>query len=129
MDCPCVNKKMLDGSDTLVENPYTQWSEINPDLPAIDIEVLGPPPTSGTRDAFAELAMEAGCNTFEFIENDAHKAACHMMREDDLFIEAGKNNNLIVQKLEANPNAIGIFRYSFLEQCAAAFLCHLFSMP
>jgi len=110
-----------DGSDTLVENPYTQWSEINPDLPAIDIEVLGPPPTSGTRDAFAELAMEAGCNTFEFIENmedDAHKAACHTMREDGFFIEAGENDNLIVQKLEANPNALGIFGYSFLEQNA-----------
>ena len=108
-----------DGSETLVENPYVQWSEINPALPAIDIEVLGPPPTSGTRDAFAELAMEGGCSQFEFIENlesDAHKATCHTMREDGAYVEAGENDNLIVQKLEANPDALGIFGFSFLEQ-------------
>ena len=108
-----------DGSEELVENPYTQWSEINPDLPAIDIEVLGPPPTSGTRDAFAELAMEGGCSQFEFIENmedDQFKSACHTMREDGAYIEAGENDNLIVQKLEANPDAVGIFGFSFLEQ-------------
>lgn len=108
-----------DGSEDVVENPYTQWSEINPDLPAIDIEVLGPPPTSGTRDAFAELAMEGGCNQFDFIKNmekDEHKAICHTMREDGAYIEAGENDNLIVQKLEANPDALGIFGFSFLEQ-------------
>jgi len=108
-----------DGSESLVENPYTQWSEINPDLPAIDIEVLGPPPTSGTRDAFAELAMEGGCGAFDFIttmEDDQMKATCHTMREDGAFIEAGENDNLIVQKLEANPKAVGIFGFSFLEQ-------------
>ncbi len=108
-----------DGSEALVENPYKQWSEINPDLPAIDIEVLGPPPTSGTRDAFAELAMEGGCKQFDFIkdmEDDDFKATCHTMREDGAFIEAGENDNLIVQKLEANPDAIGIFGFSFLEQ-------------
>ena len=108
-----------DGSEELVENPYTQWSEINPNLPEIDIEVLGPPPTSGTRDAFAELAMEGGCSQFEFIanmEDDQFKSACHTMREDGAFIEAGENDNLIVQKLEANPDAVGIFGYSFLEQ-------------
>jgi len=108
-----------DGAEEMVENPYTQWSQINPDLPAIDIEVLGPPPTSGTRDAFSELAMEGGCSQFEFIanmEDDDFKAACHTMREDGAYIEAGENDNLIVQKLEANPNAVGIFGYSFLEQ-------------
>lgn len=108
-----------DGSDTLVENPYKQWSDINPDLPAINIEVLGPPPTSGTRDAFLELAMEAGCEEFEFISNmeeNDFKQACHTMREDGVYVEAGENDNLIVQKLEANPNAVGIFGYSFLEQ-------------
>jgi len=108
-----------DGSDTMVDNPYTQWADINPALPAIDIEVLGPPPTSGTRDAFAELAMESGCSEFAFIENmedDDFKSACHTMREDGAYVEAGENDNLIVQKLEANPNALGIFGYSFLEQ-------------
>lgn len=108
-----------DGSETLIENPYQKWSEVNPELPAIDIEVLGPPPTSGTRDAFAELAMEGGCNQFEFIaamEGDEHKATCHTMREDGVYVEAGENDNLIVQKLEANPDALGIFGFSFLEQ-------------
>lgn len=108
-----------DGSETLVANPYTLWSEVNPALPAIEIEVLGPPPTSGTRDAFAELAMEGGCSTFAFIdamESDAFKSACHTMREDGRYVEAGENDNLIVQKLQANPDALGIFGYSFLEQ-------------
>ncbi len=108
-----------DGSESLVENPYKQWADVNPALPAIDIEVLGPPPTSGTRDAFAELAMEGGCGQFDFIRNmekDAHLSACHTMREDGAYIEAGENDNLIVQKLEANPDALGIFGFSFLEQ-------------
>ncbi len=105
--------------EELIENPYQQWSEINPDLPAIDIEVLGPPPTSGTRDAFVELAMEGGCEQFPAIkslEKDEFKAVCHTMREDGVYVEAGENDNLIVQKLEANPNALGIFGFSFLEQ-------------
>lgn len=108
-----------DGSEALVENPYQQWAEINPALPAVDIEVLGPPPTSGTRDAFVELAMEAGCKEFAFIEgmeDDQFEATCHTMREDGAFVEAGENDNLIVQKLEANPDALGIFGFSFLEQ-------------
>lgn len=108
-----------DGSESLVANPYTMWSEINPALPAIEIEVLGPPPTSGTRDAFAELAMEGGCSTFGFIEameGNQFKDTCHTMREDGRYVEAGENDNLIVQKLEANPDALGIFGYSFLEQ-------------
>ena len=108
-----------DGSETLVENPYKQWADVNPDLPAIDIEVLGPPPTSGTRDAFVELAMEGGCSTFDFVKNmedDEFKATCHTMREDGAYQDAGENDNLIVQKLEANPDAVGIFGFSFLEQ-------------
>jgi phosphate transport system substrate-binding protein len=103
----------------LVANPYRQWSEIDPSLPAIDIEVLGPPPTSGTRDAFLELAMEVGCENFPAVaalDDDAFTAACHTIREDGAYIEAGENDNLIVQKLEANPNAFGIFGYSFLDQ-------------
>ncbi len=108
-----------DGSDTLVENPYRTWSEINPDLPAKKIEVLGPPPTSGTRDAFVELAMEGGCEQIPFIkalDKQEFKTVCHTMREDGVYVEAGENDNLIVQKLVANPDALGIFGYSFLEQ-------------
>jgi len=108
-----------DGSESLVPNPYTTWNELNPELPSTAIEVLGPPPTSGTRDAFTELAMEGGCETFDFIKNMEKadfKATCHAMREDGAYVEAGENDNLIVQKLEANPDAVGIFGYSFLEQ-------------
>lgn len=111
-----------DGSATLIDNPYKTWKEINPTLPAKKIEVMGPPPTSGTRDAFVELAMEGGCKTFPFIaemkktDKNKFKALCHGMREDGAYIEAGENDNLIVQKLVANPDALGIFGYSFLEQ-------------
>ncbi len=106
----------------LVKNPYTTWSEVNPDLPAIKIEVLGPPPTSGTRDAFVELAMEGGCKATPWIaalkdtDKNRFKAICHTIREDGVFVEAGENDNLIVQKLQANPNAFGIFGFSFLDQ-------------
>ena len=106
----------------LVENPYETWAEVNPALPATRIEVLGPPPTSGTRDAFVELAMEGGCKSVAWIaalkksDKDRYKAICHTIREDGAFVEAGENDNLIVQKLEANPNAFGIFGFSFLDQ-------------
>jgi len=108
-----------DGSESLVENPYTMWSQVNPELPNKKIEVLGPPPTSGTRDAFVELAMDGGCSQIPFIkamEKKTRKAVCHTMREDGAYVEAGENDNLIVQKLQANPNALGIFGFSFLEQ-------------
>jgi phosphate transport system substrate-binding protein len=111
-----------EGGDELVPNPYKTWKDVNPDLPDTAIEVLGPPPTSGTRDAFAELAMEGGCKTFDFIktmkseDKSKYKAVCHGIREDGAYIEAGENDNLIVQKLEANPDAVGIFGFSFLDQ-------------
>jgi phosphate transport system substrate-binding protein len=117
-------KDVPDASGNLVANPHKTWKDVNPDLPANKIEVLGPPPTSGTRDAFVELAMEGGCNAYDSIkamkktDKDKHKAVCHGMREDGAFIEAGENDNLIVQKLVANPNAVGIFGYSFLDQNA-----------
>jgi phosphate transport system substrate-binding protein len=110
------------GTDTLVDNPYKTWNEINPTFPETKIEVLGPPPTSGTRDAFAELALEGGCKTFPFIkamkkqDKNKYKAVCHAVREDGGYVEAGENDNLIVQKLVANPDALGVFGYSFLEQ-------------
>jgi phosphate transport system substrate-binding protein len=106
----------------LVANPHQKWSDIDPSLPDVKIEVLGPPPTSGTRDAFVELAMEGGCGTFESVEalkktdKDAYKAACQSIREDGAWIDAGENDNLIVQKLEANPDAFGVFGFSFLDQ-------------
>ncbi|MEZ5541335.1 MAG: PstS family phosphate ABC transporter substrate-binding protein [Pseudomonadota bacterium] len=111
-----------DGSEKLVANPYKTWKDVNPTLPDTAIEVLGPPPTSGTRDAFVELAMEGGCDSFDWIkamkktDKDAYQAACQTIREDGAYIEAGENDNLIVQKLEANPKAVGIFGFSFLDQ-------------
>ena len=110
----------LDGK--LVDNPNRVWADIDPKLPAERIEILGPPPTSGTRDAFVELAMEGGCKTFAEIaslkksDKAAYKSLCHSIREDGAYVEAGENDNLIVQKLQANPRAFGIFGFSFLEQ-------------
>jgi phosphate transport system substrate-binding protein len=106
----------------LVPNPNKKWSDVDPSLPAIAIEVLGPPPTSGTRDAFVELAMEGGAKAFPMLadlkakDEDAFKAVAHAIREDGAYIEAGENDNLIVQKLQTNPRAFGVFGYSFLEQ-------------
>jgi len=111
-----------DGSEKLVANPYKTWKDVNPALPATAIEVLGPPPTSGTRDAFVELVMEHGCKDTPWVaameksDKNAFKAACFTIREDGAYIEAGENDNLIVQKLEANPDALGIFGFSFLDQ-------------
>ena len=106
----------------LIANPFQKWSDIDASLPDAKIEVLGPPPTSGTRDAFNELVMEAGCEAFKTstkgLEKKAHQAVCQGIREDGAYIEAGENDNLIVQKLEANPNAFGVFGFSFLDQNA-----------
>ena len=106
----------------LIDNPNKTWADVNPSLPDVRIEVLGPPPTSGTRDAFVELAMEGGCQSVAWVKNlkksdsNSYKTICHTIREDGAFVEAGENDNLIVQKLEANPNAFGIFGFSFLDQ-------------
>lgn len=117
-------KTVPDANGNFIDNPNDTWKDVNPSLPNTKIEVLGPPPTSGTRDAFVELAMEGGCSEYPEIaaikseDKSKFKAICHGMREDGAFIEAGENDNLIVQKLEANPDALGIFGYSFLEQNA-----------
>ena len=106
----------------LVANPYKKWSDIDPSLPNSKIEVLGPPPTSGTRDSFSELALEGGAKKFPTLaalrkkNKKAFKKVAHAVREDGAFVEAGENDNLIVNKLEANPNAYGIFGFSFLDQ-------------
>ncbi|MEM1049444.1 MAG: PstS family phosphate ABC transporter substrate-binding protein [Pseudomonadota bacterium] len=108
----------------LVANPYTNWSEIDPSLPNVKIEVLGPPPTSGTRDAFVELAMEEGAKQFELLadlrksDKKQFTSVAHSIREDGAYIEAGENDNLIVQKLQEAPNRFGIFGFSFLDQNA-----------
>ena len=113
-----------EGGDKLVANPYKTWKDVNASLPADKIEVLGPPPTSGTRDAFVELVMDHGCAAFEPInalkksDEKKFKAVCQTVREDGAYIEAGENDNLIVQKLEANPKSMGIFGFSFLDQNA-----------
>lgn len=140
--------KMIPGPDgKLIANPNKTWKDVNASLPATKIEVLGPPPTSGTRDAFVELAMEAGAKKYDDLaklrgsKDEAEikelmaklgipesafnkkgkkvfQAVAHAIREDGAFIEAGENDNLIVQKLEANPQALGIFGFSFLDQNA-----------
>jgi phosphate transport system substrate-binding protein len=103
-------------------NKAKTWKDVNAKLPAIPIRVYGPPPTSGTRDALTELILTAGCETNAGMKalaksnKDKHKAICTAVREDGAFIEAGENDNLIVQKLAANTNTVGIFGYSFLEE-------------
>ncbi len=105
-----------------VPNPHKTWKDVDASLPNLPIEVLGPPPTSGTRDAFNELAMEGGCKTFPDLKalkdsnEEEFKMICHSIREDGAYVEAGENDNLIVQKLVANPKALGVFGFSFLDQ-------------
>lgn len=104
----------------LVPNPFKTWSDIDSSLPNTRIEVLGPPPTSGTRDAFEELAMEGGAKKNDFMaalrksDKDKFGDVATTLREDGAFIEAGENDNLIVSKLVSNPNAFGVFGYSFV---------------
>ncbi|KRB86009.1 phosphate ABC transporter substrate-binding protein [Sphingomonas sp. Root710] len=117
--------------EALAATPYGKpntaktWKDIDPSLPAIAIRVYGPPPTSGTRDSFNELIMDKGCNAnaemaaLKKSDEARHKEVCTKVREDGAFVESGENDNLIVQKLIANPDAIGIFGYSFLEENAA----------
>ncbi len=106
----------------LVANPNKTWADVDASLPNVKIEVLGPPPTSGTRDAFAELALEGGAKKVEMLaalrksDKKAFGKVAHAVREDGAYVEAGENDNLIVQKLQANPNAVGIFGFSFLDQ-------------
>ena len=115
-------KQVPDAAGKLVTNPNKTWKDVNPLLPAVKIEVLGPPPTSGTRDAFVELAMETGARKFKVLadlrakDEKAFTAIAHNIREDGAYVEAGENDNLIVQKLQSNPNAVGIFGFSFLAQ-------------
>lgn len=113
---------LVDGK--FVENTVQTWADIDPSLTADKIEVLGPPPTSGTRDSFVELVLEKECKVAVKkaglkLTPDEDKQYCKSVREDGAYVEAGENDNLIVQKLQANPKAFGIFGYSFLEQNAS----------
>ncbi len=110
-----------------VDNPFTKWSQIDPSLPDSNILVYGPPPTSGTRDAFVELALHDGCKTLDFVKAKKStlgkkefkswvKQNCSRMRQDGPFVEAGENDNLIVQRIESDPTAMGIFGYSYLYE-------------
>ncbi|MEH6404523.1 MAG: substrate-binding domain-containing protein [Sneathiella sp.] len=116
--------KQVPVNGKLVANPYKTWKDVDASLPNTKIEVLGPPPTSGTRDAFVELAMEGGAKKFPSLkalkksDKKAFKVVAHTIREDGAYIEAGENDNLIVQKLTANKNAVGVFGFSFLDQNA-----------
>ncbi len=103
-------------------NRAKTWKDVNPKLPALPIRVYGPPSTSGTRDSLVELLLTPGCETnagmaaLAKTDKDKHKAICTAVREDGAFIEAGENDNLIVQKLAASPNTLGVFGFSFLEE-------------
>jgi phosphate transport system substrate-binding protein len=107
-------------------NTAKTWKDVNPSLPAIAIQVFGPPPTSGTRDSFAELILEKGCDAdpamkaLKASDLDKHKDICTKIREDRAYVEAGENDNLLVQKVSQNPGAIGVLGYSFLEENKAA---------
>jgi phosphate transport system substrate-binding protein len=118
--------KEVPGADgKMIPNPNKTWSDIDKSLPNVKIEVLGPPPTSGTRDSLHELFMEAGANQLPALQAlkkadaKAFEKAWKSIREDGFYVEAGENDNVIVQKLDANKNAFGIFGYSFLEENAA----------
>ena len=117
-------RDLPDDAGNLAPNPNVSWGDVGAGLPAVPIRVYGPPPTSGTRDAFTELALEVGCEAAPGMEalkardEDAHESACKSVREDGAFIEAGENDNLIIQRLVSNEDTLGIFGYSFLEENA-----------
>lgn len=110
------------GTEVLINNPYKTWKDIDKSLPAVKIEVMGPPPSSGTRDSFVELTLEYGCKSYSWLEalekidKDDYAKKCKSIREDGAYIEAGENDNLIVQKLTASKDLLGVFGYSFLEE-------------
>ena len=115
----------------LARNPFGRpqtartWHDVNPALPNVPIRVYGPPPTSGTRDSFADLMMEKGCDTDPAMQalkssnEDQHKQTCTQIREDGMYIEAGENDNLLVQRVSENQGTVGILGYSYLEENAS----------
>jgi len=130
-DTPGMNLTVADIYKALAANPYGKgpntaktWKDVNPSLPATKIRVLGPPPTSGTRDSLADLILTKGCESDpamkELKKSDEakHKDICTKVREDGAYVEAGENDNLLVQKVSVDPGAIGVLGYSFLEENA-----------
>jgi phosphate transport system substrate-binding protein len=126
-----LNLTQVDIYKALAANPFGKgpnraqtWKDVNPALPAIKIRVLGPPPTSGTRDSLVELYLDKGCNTdpamkaLKESDEKKHKDVCTKVREDGAFVEAGENDNLLVQKVSGDPGSLGILGYSFLEENA-----------
>jgi phosphate transport system substrate-binding protein len=130
-DGPGMNLTVADIYTALAANPFGKgpnkaqtWKDVNPSLPATKIRVLGPPPTSGTRDSLADLILAKGCESdpamkeLKKADEAKHKDICTKVREDGAFVEAGENDNLLVQKVSADPAAIGVLGYSFLEENA-----------
>jgi phosphate transport system substrate-binding protein len=128
---PPLNLTTKDIYAALAANPFGKgpnkaqtWKDVNPALPAIKIRVLGPPPTSGTRDSLTELILEKGCDSnpemkaLKDSDKDKHKDICTKIREDGNFVEAGENDNLLVQKVAGDPGTLGVLGYSFLEENA-----------
>lgn len=117
-----LGRDIPDADGNLVKNPNSSWSDADASLPSGVIRVYGPPPTSGTRDAFAELVLEEGCASYPDLkaikkeDSKRYKGVCHGVREDGAYIESGENDNLIIQKLVSNPDSLGIFGYSFLDE-------------
>src|SRR4051795_4199723 len=105
-------------------NKAQTWKDVNPSLPAVKIRVLGPPPTSGTRDSLADLYLTKGCDTDPAMKalaksnEDQHKGVCTKIREDGAYVEAGENDNLIVQKVAGDPGTLGVLGYSYLADNA-----------
>jgi len=118
-------QQVPDKDGKLVDNPHKNWSDIDKSLPNVKIEVLGPPPTSGTRDSLHELFLEKGAEQIPALaalkksDSKAFDKAWKSIRKDGPYVEAGENDNVIVQKLEANKNAFGVFGFSFLEENTA----------
>ena len=102
----------------MVDNPYKTWKDVNPELPDLAIRVMGPPTTSGTRASFVEIVnQKAYCKKDAEVKAIGYKSKkCRAMRTDGAYIEAGEQDNLIVQKLQQDPNAFGIFGFSYLDQ-------------
>jgi phosphate transport system substrate-binding protein len=126
-----MNLTQADIYKALAANPFGKgankaqtWKDVNPTLPAIKIRVLGPPPTSGTRDSLADLYLEKGCDTdpamkaLKASDDAKHKEVCTKVREDGAYVEAGENDNLLVQKVESDPGTLGVLGFSYLEQNA-----------
>ncbi len=125
---PSIPLTQADVYKALAANPFGKpntaktWADVNPALPAIPILVYGPPSTSGTRDALKELILMKGCDTDPAMKalkdsnKEEHEKICTEVRNDGAYVDAGENDNLIVQKLEANPKALGVFGFSYLEE-------------